>query len=45
VPSVVARLLGYSPDRVEALAAEVGAIWKHYAAGDHARSGVPKSGR
>lgn len=36
-PAVVASLLGYHPARVELLAAEAGATWKRYAAGDHAR--------
>jgi len=40
-PSVVARMLGYAPERAEALAAEVGATWKHYAAGDHTRTRPP----
>ena len=38
-PSVVAGMLGYAPDRAEAIAAEAGATWKHYAAGDHHRRG------
>lgn len=38
-PAVVVSLLGYHPARVEMLAAEAGATWKRYAAGDHARRG------
>ena len=30
-PSVVAGILGYTPNRAEAVAAEAGATWKHYA--------------
>lgn len=38
-PAVVASLLGYHPARAEMLAAEAGATWRRYAAGDHARRG------
>jgi hypothetical protein len=36
-PSVVAAMLGYGPARAEAIAAQAGATWKHYATGDHSR--------
>ena len=36
-PSVVAAMLGYGPARAEAIAAQAGGTWKHYAAGDHTR--------
>ena len=32
---VVAKMLGYHPAHAEALAAEAGGTWKHYAPGDH----------
>jgi hypothetical protein len=37
-PSVVAGMLGYAAGRAETIAAEAGATWQHYAAGDHSRS-------
>jgi hypothetical protein len=43
-PSVVAGMLGYGTNRAEVLAAESGSTWKHYAAGDHARTRSPKRG-
>lgn len=43
-PSVVAGMLGYTPGPAEAIAAEAGATWKHYAAGDHARTRRPRIG-
>lgn len=43
-PSVVAGMLGYAIPHTEALAAEAGATWKHYAAGDHSRTRVPRQG-
>jgi hypothetical protein len=33
-PSAVAAMLGYGPDRAEAIARESGNTWRHYAAGD-----------
>lgn len=42
-PSVVAGMLGYSADKAEAIAAETGATWKRYAAGDHSRTRTPRS--
>ena len=36
-PAVVAGMLGYAAGRAEAIAAEAGATWQHYAAGDHSR--------
>ncbi|MFH8388035.1 hypothetical protein ACH4E7_45425 [Kitasatospora sp. NPDC018058] len=36
-PSVVAGMLGYHSVHAEAIAAEVGGTWKHYAPGDHSR--------
>jgi len=36
-PSVVAAMLGYGPARAEAIAAQAGGTWKHYAPGDHTR--------
>jgi hypothetical protein len=44
-PSVVAGMPGYGTNRAEAIAREAGSTWKHYVAGDHARSRVPNSGR
>lgn len=43
-PSVVAGMLGYGTNRAEALAAEAGATWEHYAAGDHTRHRIPNTG-
>lgn len=43
-PSVVARMLGYAPDKAHAIAHEAGATWKHYAAGDHTRTHRPRIG-
>ena len=40
-PSVVAGMLGYTTDKAEAIAAESGATWKRYAAGDHTRRRSP----
>ncbi|TCO59302.1 hypothetical protein [Actinocrispum wychmicini] len=37
---VVAGMLGYHVVRTEAIAADAGATWKRYAAGDHARRAV-----
>lgn len=37
-PAVVVGMLGYTPGPAEAIAAEAGATWKHYAAGDRSRS-------
>jgi len=34
-PSVVAAMIGYAPNRAEAIAAQAGGTWTHYAAGDH----------
>ena len=34
-PAVVAGMLGYTTSKAEAIAAETGATWKRYAAGDH----------
>jgi len=42
-PSVVAGMLGYSAEKAEAIAAESGATWKRYAAGDHSRARAPRS--
>ena len=39
-PSVVAAMIGYTPARAEAIAAQAGGTWKHYAAGDHSRLDV-----
>jgi hypothetical protein len=36
-PAVVAGMLGYAAGRAEAIAAEAGATWQYYAAGDHSR--------
>ncbi|MFI9332123.1 hypothetical protein ACIGZJ_31840 [Kitasatospora sp. NPDC052868] len=36
-PSVVAGMLGYHSVHAEAIAAEAGGTWKHYAPGDHSR--------
>lgn len=36
-PAAVASMLGYQPARTELLAAEGGAAWKRYVAGDHTR--------
>ena len=44
-PAVVAGMLGYTPGPAEAIAAQAGATWKHYAAGDHERTRTPKLGR
>jgi hypothetical protein len=41
-PAVVAGMLGYSADKAEAIAAEAGATWKRYAAGDHTRTRQPR---
>lgn len=41
-PSVVAGMLGYGTNRAEALAAEAGSTWKHYAAGDHGARVAPQ---
>ena len=41
-PAVVAGMLGYTPGPAEAIAAQAGATWKHYAAGDHKRTRSPK---
>jgi len=43
-PAVVAGMLGYSADKAEAIAAETGATWKRYAAGDHTRTRQPRIG-
>jgi hypothetical protein len=43
-PSVVAGMLGYAPERAEALAAEAGATWKHYAAEDRRPTRGPRLG-
>lgn len=43
-PAVVAGMLGYTPGPAEAIAAQAGATWKHYAAGDHERTRSPKLG-
>ena len=40
-PSVVAGMLGYAAGRAEVIAAEAGATWQHYAAGDHNRQPGP----
>jgi len=32
---IVAKMLGYHSAHAEALAAEAGGTWKHYASGDH----------
>jgi len=42
-PAVVATMLGYSADKAEAIAAESGATWKRYAAGDHTRTRQPRT--
>jgi len=34
---VVARMLGYTSEHAESVAAEAGGIWKTYAPGDHSR--------
>jgi hypothetical protein len=39
-PSVVAVMIGYGPARAEAIAAQAGGTWKHYAAGDHTRPDI-----
>jgi len=44
-PSVVAGMLGYAPGKAEAIAAEAGATYKHYAAGNHTRTRAPRIGR
>lgn len=44
-PSVVAGMLGYSPGKAEAIAAESGATYKQYAAGTHRRTRAPRTGR
>jgi hypothetical protein len=44
-PSVVASMLGYTPNRAGAIAAEAGATWKHYAPGDHTRTRRPNKRR
>jgi hypothetical protein len=36
-PAVVAGMLGYAAGRAEAIAAQAGATWQHYAADDHRR--------
>ena len=36
-PAVVAGMLGYAAGRAEVIAAEAGATWQYYAAGDHSR--------
>lgn len=41
-PSVVAGMLGYHTGKTEAIAAETGAIYKKYAAGDHSRTRQPR---
>ena len=33
---VIARMLGYHPEHITALAAEAGSPWSHYAPDDHA---------
>ena len=43
-PSVVAGMLGYSTGQAETIAAEAGATWKNYAAGDHSHTGRPRIG-
>jgi hypothetical protein len=43
-PAVVAGMLGYTAGKAEAIAAEAGATWKHYAAGDHTRARTPSTG-
>ena len=43
-PSVVAGMLGYGTNRAEAIAAEAGSTWKHYAAGDHTSRRMPVQG-
>jgi hypothetical protein len=40
-PSVVAGMLGYAAGRAEVIAAESGATWQYYAAGDHNRQQAP----
>jgi hypothetical protein len=41
-PAVVAGMLGYTSGKAEAIAADIGATWKHYAAGDHTRTRQPQ---
>lgn len=43
-PAVVAGMLGYTAGSTEAIAAETGATWKRYAAGDHRRTRRPTAG-
>lgn len=43
-PAVIAGMLGYSAGSTEAIAAETGATWKRYAAGDHSRTRRPTAG-
>lgn len=40
-PAVVAGMLGYTTGKAEAIAADTGATWKRYAAGDHTRTRQP----
>ena len=42
-PSVVAAMIGYTPSRAEAIAAQAGATWKRYASGDHSRLSRPNT--
>ena len=41
-PAVVAGMLGYTTSKAEAIAAEAGATWKRYAAGDHTQTRQPQ---
>jgi len=41
-PAVVAGMLGYSTGQAEALAAEAGTTYQHYASGDHTRTRTPR---
>ena len=41
-PAVVAGMLGYTTSKAEAIAAETGATWKRYAAGNHTPTRQPQ---